>query len=337
MSSPTVLVIRATGTQGRSVCRKSLEQGFNVNALVLDKKSERSIDLEKLGVTLFEGSIDDRASLDRALKGCRISHTSHSRRKKLKITGEHLFLTLMPRFDEDASELRQAKFIIAAAKAANVKYIVSSTVFNSEEDNASLNNPLFLKMKGVKLQVEEETRNAGFDAWTIVRPGYFMSNFLFPLGDVMFPELATEGKFVTALFPDTDVQLIDPDDIGGFSVAAFKEPKRFNGQVLTIASEKRKTTEIVNALEKASGKKIQAVWLDTKEADEKAKTNPIIAGQVITRSYGNLVDYGALKSWGVPLGTFEDYLHREQALVRKTFNKQGAKKMDLFESANKPS
>jgi uncharacterized protein YbjT (DUF2867 family) len=60
MSNFTVLVTRATGSQGVAVCRHLQQNGIKIHALVRDASHERAIDLKQFGATLFEGLLSDR-------------------------------------------------------------------------------------------------------------------------------------------------------------------------------------------------------------------------------------------------------------------------------------
>ncbi len=64
----TTLVTGATGFIGSAVLRKLLEAGATVRALVRPESDRRNI--EGLPVETVEGDLGDRASLERAVKGC---------------------------------------------------------------------------------------------------------------------------------------------------------------------------------------------------------------------------------------------------------------------------
>jgi uncharacterized protein YbjT (DUF2867 family) len=261
-----------------------------------------------LGASLFQGTLDDAEALSRAAAGC-----------------SGLFLNLMPSFQDD-SEIRQAKVILEAAKAANVKHVVYSTSISvgrheqSEHwDPKNLAAPALLG----KHEVEEMIRHTWGGAKTILRPGYFMTNFLTPLGNFMFPELQTKAMFVSSYKPDTNLPLIDPDDIGAFTLAIFQNPGKFNAKEIQLAGEKLTVEQIVLILAKVAKKSITVVYRTGKETDALAKENPMVAGQVLSLDMDRCVDIEQVKEWNIPVTTFSKFLEREHDRVEKTFRNTG--------------
>ena len=64
-----VLVTGATGKQGGAVARRLLKGGHTVRALTRKADSPAAKELSQAGAEIATGSLDDRASLDRAVKG----------------------------------------------------------------------------------------------------------------------------------------------------------------------------------------------------------------------------------------------------------------------------
>lgn len=157
MSAQTVLVLRATGTQGVAVCRNLYNKGIKIHALVKDANDARAKALSAYDAGLFEGDIDDRSALDRAIAGC---------------TG--VWINLMPKFDEQASEPRQGKLVLEAAKAAGVKQVVTSTASNvgSIREGSIPKEVMYSVFLGWKGDLEDEVKKSGLETWTILRPAY---------------------------------------------------------------------------------------------------------------------------------------------------------------------
>lgn len=74
----TILVVGATGTVGAPVAQRLLEDGFAVRLLVRDVDRARAILGRERGYQYAPGQLGDRASLDRALRGCVGAHVSVS-------------------------------------------------------------------------------------------------------------------------------------------------------------------------------------------------------------------------------------------------------------------
>lgn len=154
MSSPAILVLRATGTQGVAVCRHLHLKGIKINALVRDANDPRAKALSAFDAQLFEGDIDDKAALDRAIASC---------------TG--VFINFMPKFDEEASEPRQGRLVLEAAKAAGVKHAVVSTASSLNKASDIPADTEYGKFFRWKLDLEEEVKKSGIETWTVLRPG----------------------------------------------------------------------------------------------------------------------------------------------------------------------
>ena len=66
--SGLVLVTGATGQQGGAVARELLSRGFSVRAMTRNPSGEKAGALRKLGAEVVTGDLDDKASLEQALK-----------------------------------------------------------------------------------------------------------------------------------------------------------------------------------------------------------------------------------------------------------------------------
>ena len=316
MRTSTILVIRATGSQGLAVCRHLRELGFNVHGLVRDASDKRTLPLKSLGVTLFEGSEDDCEAIDRAMAGCR-----------------GLFLNLMPNLTQDGFKVQPEKILLKAAKAAGVDHVVCSTSIAVPEEaplEINVNDTIESKVTLAKYFMEQEVKDAGLKSWTILRPAFFMTNFFWPLGDAIFPELAFRGEFVTSYHADTILPLIDPNDIGIFAAAAFKDPKRFGGETIGLAAEKLTVEMCVQLLQSASGSQIKQIYRTEEETEILAKVNPIVANQRKTRDIHTKVDLETPGTFGIQLGSFQNFLTRERDLVRKSFQEKDNHQVKLF-------
>lgn len=69
-----VLVTGATGFLGRRLCRRLLEDGFEVRCLVRDLGAHRARELESAGCELLRGDLRSAAGLAEALAGCEAAY-----------------------------------------------------------------------------------------------------------------------------------------------------------------------------------------------------------------------------------------------------------------------
>lgn len=312
MTKGTILVIRATGAQGVGVVKNLLDGGFVVHAFVTDAANKRAIALGAMGAILFEGSLDNPNALARAAVG---------------ITG--IFFNLMPSFTDD-SEIRQAKTILEITRAAGASHVVYSSALRvggwEESEHWDPHSSYASAVLG-KVETEKLVHESSFATWTVLKPGFFNTNFLAPLAEFMFPGLS-RAEFTSSYRPDTVLPLVDPNDIGAFASAAFLDPKSFGGHDIQVVSERLTVEEVVRALAKAAGVPIKAIY---RTAGETAalKNNPLISGQLLTLDLDKYADLEKVKGWGIPLTTFAEFLKNEEEKVKATFSAQEAEQVDI--------
>ncbi|KAK4062838.1 uncharacterized protein Triagg1_9708 [Trichoderma aggressivum f. europaeum] len=303
MSQPKVFVCGVTGTQGGAVARKLLSENVAVTAIARDLSSPQAQSIEALGAKLFPGNFDDTSTLERALAGCTAA-----------------FLNFSPDFNDWTAELRWAKSIIAAAQNAGVKHILYSSGFavNAPErlehwDPDSVMAIVLLS----KQSIENEVRGAGFNYWTILRPGNFMANYL-PPKVIMYGDLPRSGIWHTALLKETTLPMVDEDTIGHFTSAAILNPTKFTGQEIELADELLRPEQILERLSATAGRRLKAEYMSDASIEEK-KSNPFILGQFAMRDMVQFVDMEKVQSWEVPLSSFNAYLERNKEYVKKTY------------------
>jgi uncharacterized protein YbjT (DUF2867 family) len=262
-------------------------------------------ELQGLGVEFAAGDWSDETALTTAITGC-----------------SHLFLNLIPSMAATfSSEVPHAKRILAIAKASGVKHIIYSSgmsVSNPEEREFYDPNSLVAKALGWKKEIEGLVRTAGFETWTILRGGFFMANFLQPKVR-MYPGLVETSTWTTAMQPQTRIPIVDTDDIGKFAVVAFCDPARFHKKEVPIAGEVLTPDELMQQLGEANGRDMRNVFLTDEEIEAQRATNIFVAGQLMSRDLDKCVDLEETRSWGIPLGTFKEFLKRESKAVKETY------------------
>ncbi|GAA2660662.1 MULTISPECIES: NmrA family NAD(P)-binding protein [Actinosynnema] len=243
-----VLVVGATGRQGGATARALLASGVPVRALVRDPGSERARAVAALGADLVQGDLTDRDSLTAAARGARA-----------------VFSIQMPEVKGDAfdhpGEVTQADNLISAALAEGVEQFVhtstsgagqhASTPGWAEGEWAAL-APYY----AAKTAIQDRVRTAGFPRWTLVKPAFFMENFL-PSLAYLLPR-GVDGGIVTVLRPETRLSLVAVVDIGAAAAAAFADPDRFHEVELELAGDVRSLTEIAATMSDALGVELTA-------------------------------------------------------------------------------
>ncbi|KAM0559960.1 hypothetical protein ACHAPJ_003914 [Fusarium lateritium] len=304
-TSPTVFVTGATGSQGSAVARQLREIGWNVRATARKINSPAAKELQALGVEVTAGDWDSEVVLQAAIVGC-----------------DCLFLNLTPNLATFSSEVPYAKRILAIAKSAGVKHVIYSSAMSVKDlGNGKYYDPdhIVCQAFGWKREIEELAKGGGFDAWTILRGGFFMCNFLAPKVNMMYPDLVRTNKWTTAYTSDVRMPMMDVEDLAKFAVAAFRDSGRFNEQTIEIASEKLSADEIMQQLGEATGRPMSSVFLSQKQVEEKLGSDLFVFVQLMSRDLEDKVDIESVKSWGIPVGTFRNFLQREHARVESTY------------------
>ena len=150
----SVLVTGATGQQGGAVARELLASGYRVKAMTRNPQGEKAKVLTKLGAEVIQGDLNDTASLEKAVNDVwgvfAVQNTWEA-----GVEGEET----------------QGKQIAKIAKKAGVQHYVYTSVGSAHR---STGIPHFDN----KWRVEETVRRLGFPSYVIIRPVFFMENFI---------------------------------------------------------------------------------------------------------------------------------------------------------------
>lgn len=300
-----VFVCGATGTQGGALTRQLIPQGITVHALSRDPSSDKARALASLGVKLWQGDYENEEALRAALQGV-----------------EAIFLNVSPNLNVEGASQDQAKRIIRLSKEAGATHAVfaSGAALQPMLEFLDKYTPgsLMCRLLREKLDVEDEIRNAGFATYTILRPGNFMTNFIRPLVR-MYPGLAETGRWISAFRNDTVLAMVDRQTIGVFSAAALLDPERFNGKTVAIVDEFLTVQEVLDKLSKATGKSLSLSPIPDEDIEAQKLANPFIGGQLALKKMPDYVDMGEVKSWKLPLSTFDAFLEREEEAVEACY------------------
>lgn len=254
--SAPVLVTGATGKQGGAAARALLSAGIPVRALVRDPTTAPAGSVAALGAELVTGDLRDRDSLLRAAEGA-----------------SAVFSVQMPAWTGEgidfAGELVQGTNLIEAAKDAGVRQFVQSSVSGAgrHRDAPGWAEGRWESMAPAletKTTLQNRLRAAAFERWTLLKPCFFMENFL-PSAAFMFPR-GIESGLVTALKPGTRLSLIAVDDIGRAAAAAVADPERFDRVELELASDYLSMAEIAETLSVVLGRDLPAPDLTEEQA-----------------------------------------------------------------------
>jgi len=145
-----------------------------------------------------------------------------------------------------------------------------------------------------------------------------MTNWIVPVSTFYFAELKKDRVLVSSFAEDTKLHLTDPEDVGGFAVKAFTEKESgLKGEIVKIASEGLTIGECADVMSEVSGVKIGWKIKSDEDIEKEKNVSPLVAGQLWGRYDGTRVDIEKVKSYGVPLTSFREFLenHKEQVLA----------------------
>ncbi len=224
-----VLVTGATGRQGGAVARELLAKGYPVRAMTRNPDSENARALAKQGAEVVRGDLDDADSLAEAVRGAwgafSLQNTWEAGVEK---------------------EEEQGKRFAQIAKDAGIQHFVYSSVASADRHTGI---PHFEN----KWRIEETVRSLQFPSWTIVRPVFFMENFLTP----WFKPGIDQGKLTVGIKPTTVLQMIAVEDIGRYGAWAFDNREALNGRAFDIAGDAKTMPQTARTIGKAAGRKIE--------------------------------------------------------------------------------
>jgi len=227
MEQKTIVVIGATGSQGKGVVNTLVNEGtFKVRAA-----SRNPQDYSGSAHEVVKADLTDIKSLKNAFK-------------------EAYGVFVVTNFWEGADEIAQGKNAIEAAKEAGVQHFVWSTLPNVEEiSNGEFEVPHFTG----KAKVDELVKSAGFKYHTLVQPPFYYQNF----AGMLAPQQKEDGTTGWTLPIDPTKKVIhmsDINDLGKVVAGSFLNPEKVgNGSYLSLATEFNSFNDILDAY-KANGK-----------------------------------------------------------------------------------
>jgi uncharacterized protein YbjT (DUF2867 family) len=257
--------------------------------------------LVSAGAESARGDLEDIDSLDAAMRG---------------VAG--VFSVQVPDVRQTDSERRHGMQLAQAALRARVQHFVHTSVTGTgtHESFPRWNTGYWSKQYWTdKWEIEEFVRNAGFTTWTVLKPAFMMDNFAIPKATHMFPDLH-RGEIATALHSTTRMQLIAADDVGSFACAAFEDPQRFDRRNIDLAAEALTMNEVARVLTSVLQKSVASIELTSAQALERGMHTGWVRSQEWSNEIGYRADIAALRHYGIPLTSFEQWVQRHRDAIR---------------------
>ena len=272
-----VLVTGATGQQGGATLRHLAKRGgFKLRAMTRNPESDKAKAITALGAEVVQGDLDDAASLAKALAG---------------VWGVFAVQNTWEAGVEKEEE--QGKRLAKVSKDAGVQHFVYSSVGSAQENTGI---PHFDN----KLRVEQEVKRLGFPSHVILRPVFFMENLL-PGGMMLQGD-----KLMTAMKPDTKLQMIAADDIGKFGAQAFASADKMKGAEIDIAGDSLTMPEAAEGLSKITGTAVTFLQLPLDAVRQQSDDFATMLAWFDAKGYS--ADIASLEGkWGVRQITFKEW------------------------------
>jgi len=232
-----ILITGATGKQGGAVAHELLAKGYTVKAMTRHPDSPPAKALAQLGAEVVPGDLNDPKSLERAVAGAwgvfGLQNTWEA-----GVEGEE----------------EQGKRLAEIARAGNVQHYVYASVASADRKTGI---PHFDN----KARVEDTVRSLRFPSHVILRPVFFMENWMGP----WFLPGIQQGQLAMGIKPTTKLQQIAVGDIGKHGARAFERHAELNGQEIDIAGDEHTMPETAGILGKAMGRTLTFVQAPIEE------------------------------------------------------------------------
>ena len=284
-----VLVLGATGRQGGAVARKLQQRGWPVRALCRDPEKPAARALAEAGVRVFRGDLDDRRSLDEAVKGA------------YGVFGLQNFWDGFPaRVLGVEHEVAQGKRLLDAAKAAGVQHFIQASAGGA----AARSGVPHIESKRL---IEKHALSLRIPA-TFIRPVFYMDNFNIP--EFGLRGAVLEGRLELPLLADKKHQMVALDDVGHFTAMALERPQEFIGAAFDLASDELTMVEIAETFARVIGRPVRFVG----GPEHMPQVRSFSEEFALMYEWFNAEGFGAfipgLRALHPGLSTFESFLRR---------------------------
>nr|YP_011006664.1 hypothetical protein V2488_pgp012 [Halosiphon tomentosus]WAM63809.1 hypothetical protein [Halosiphon tomentosus] len=223
----TLLILGGTGTLGRQIVRKALENGFQVRCIVRNKRAANF--LKEWGAELVYGDLTLPETLP------------------LSFQGVTAIIDASTTKSEDNTELINVDWygkliVIELAKYTQIKRFIFLSILNSEKYP-------YITLMQMKYRVEKLIKNSGIPFTIFKYAGFFQAL----INQYAIPILEQKPILITVESPT--IAYIDTQDAAFFCIKSLSIKETQNKTLATGSSQAWKSEEIIELCEKLSGQK----------------------------------------------------------------------------------
>lgn len=221
-----LLIVGATGTLGRQITRRALDEGYKVRCLV--RNMRKAAFLKEWGADLVQGDLCSPETLPPALSEITVVIDAATTRPTDSLS-----------FKQVDWEGKVA--LIQAAKAAGIERFIFFSILDCEKYPD-------VPLMEIKRCTEQFLAESGLN-YTILRPCGFMQGLI---GQYAIPIL--EKQAVWVMGDSSPIAYMDTQDIARFAIAAVQKPETINQTFPVVGPKAWGGYEIIRLCERLSGR-----------------------------------------------------------------------------------